>query len=114
MPPSTRRKDDDLMKWLLGVCASIVVLFIGQFIFMIQSNASTVERVNANTSAINELKDFKYKLIRIEVMSEMTVNKVNEIAARSTVTRDEQISRTSDIKNIRSHVKDNKRHKGRN
>lgn len=106
-----RRKDDDLMKWLLGISASIVILFLGQFIFMMQSNAAMIERVNTNSSDIRELKDFKLKLIRIEVMSEMTVNKVNEIAAVSKTTRNEQISRTPAIEAIKDHVKDERKHR---
>ena len=76
------RKDDRLIKWLLTLSSGIALLVCGQFIYMLQSSAAQAVEIQTNKNDIKDLKDFKLKLIRIEVMTEMTVNKQNEMSAQ--------------------------------
>lgn len=106
--PTAKREDHALIKWILGIVASIAVLFVIEFFSGIKAEARLIEQVKANTQGIQELKDFKLKLIRIEVMTEMVVNKINEVAGTVKMTRSEQVTRTPDINNIRNHLKGHK------
>ncbi len=77
----TIRKDDVLIKWVLGLLSALTLLYVSQLI-----------------KGINETNEFKYKIIRIEVMSEMTVTKINELSALVKATNKKQESQDSNIK----------------
>lgn len=102
---TARRKDDVVVKWILGIVASMAVLFVAEFIMGLKSSARIEEQVRTNTASINELKDFKLKLIRIEVMTEIAINKLNDMSALVKVTREEQLNRSPVIEEAKKHLR---------
>ena len=96
-----RRKDDFLIKWVLGIVASIAVLFVIESFNGMKAEARITEQVKINTQNIQELKDFKLKLIRIEVMTEMTINKLTDVASTIKTINTDTRNNTREIKDLK-------------
>lgn len=77
----TKRKEDVLTRWILGILSALTLLYVSQVI-----------------KSLNETNEFKYKIIRIEVMTEMTVNKINELSAHVKAANKKLESHDSNIK----------------
>ncbi len=77
-----QKKDEIMIKWVLGIVASMSVVFLVEMMNGMKSDATMHRQVMVNSQDIKELKDFKLKLIRIEVMSEMSLNKLNDLVLK--------------------------------
>jgi len=86
---TTKTKDDILNKWILGILSALTLLYVSQVI-----------------KGINETNEFKYKIIRIEVMTEMTVNKVNELTAHIKATNEKVDKQDTNIHKNSTNIND--------